>query len=104
MSMSMSIAHRRRAVLVVAAAAAVMPLTSGVIARMFGVRYMGTLFGFAFLSHQIGSFFGAWLGGVVYDRVGSYTVAWTIAGILGLLAALMRLPLDDVPEEIYQPV
>ena len=98
----MPIAHRRRAVLVVAAAA-VMPLTSGVIARMFGIRSLGTLFGFAFLSHQIGSFFGAWLGGVVYDRAGSYTVARAIAGILGLLAALMRLPVDDVPEEICQP-
>ena len=78
---------------------ATVPLTSGVIARMFGVRYLGTLFGVAFLSHQIGSFFGAWLGGAVYDRVGSYTVAWTIAGILGLLASLMHLPIDDSPAE-----
>jgi predicted MFS family arabinose efflux permease len=83
---------------------ATVPLTSGVIARMFGVRYLGTLFGVAFLSHQIGSFFGAWLGGLVFDMAGTYTAVWLIAGGLGVVAALMHLPIDDSPETRTQPI
>lgn len=82
---------------------ATVPLTSGVIARMFGVRYLGTLFGMAFLSHQVGSFFGAWLGGLAFDRGGSYVAVWAIAAILGLVAALMHLPIDDRPHLLAQP-
>ena len=73
------------------------PLTTGIIAQVFGVRYMATLFGIVFLGHQLGSFLGVWLGGVLHDRTGSYDGMW-IAGIaLGLLAALVHVPIDERP-------
>lgn len=73
------------------------PLTTGVIAQVFGVRYMATLFGIVFLSHQIGSFIGVWLGGALYERTGSYDGMWWAAIALGLLAALLHLPIDERP-------
>jgi len=73
------------------------PLTTGIIAQVFGVRYMATLFGIVFLSHQIGSFLGVWLGGVLYDRAGSYDGMWWAGVVLGLLAALVHLPIDERP-------
>ena len=73
------------------------PLTSGLIAVMFGPRYMATLFGVVFLSHQIGSFFGIWLGGVIYARTGSYDMLWWIGVLLGILAAIVHLPIRDAP-------
>jgi predicted MFS family arabinose efflux permease len=71
------------------------PLTSGLVAKVFGVRHLGTLFGVVFLSHQIGSFLGAWLGGFVYDLTGSYTILWSATALAGLFAALLHFPIDD---------
>ena len=73
------------------------PLTTGIVAQIFGVRYMATLFGIVFLSHQIGSFLGVWLGGYLYDRTGSYDPIWWAGVILGVLAALIHLPIDERP-------
>ncbi|MBN8887786.1 MAG: MFS transporter [Rudaea sp.] len=71
------------------------PLTSGLVAKVFGVRHLGTLFGVVFLSHQIGSFLGAWLGGFVFDLTGSYTLLWSATALAGLFAALLHFPIDD---------
>ncbi|HMW22826.1 MAG TPA: MFS transporter [Burkholderiaceae bacterium] len=71
------------------------PPTNAVIAQIFGVRYLSMLGGFVFLSHQIGSFLGVWLGGVLYDRTGSYDVVWWIAIALGLFAGLVNLPVRE---------
>ncbi|MFK7860165.1 MAG: MFS transporter [Granulosicoccus sp.] len=73
------------------------PLTTGIIAQVFGVRYMATLFGIVFLSHQIGSFLGVWLGGVLYDMTGSYDGMWWAGVVLGLLAAVIHLPINEKP-------
>jgi len=73
------------------------PLTTGIIAQVFGVRYMATLFGIVFLSHQIGSFIGVWLGGVLYDRYGSYDGMWWAGVVLGLLAAIIHMPINEKP-------
>lgn len=73
------------------------PLTTGIVAQVFGVRYMATLFGIVFLSHQLGSFSGVWLGGYLYDTVGSYDAVWWAGVVLGLLAALIHLPIDERP-------
>ena len=73
------------------------PLTTGIIAQVFGVRYMATLFGIVFLSHQVGSFLGVWLGGVLYDTTGSYDGMWWAGIALGLLAAVVHLPIDERP-------
>jgi MFS family permease len=71
------------------------PLTNGIVAEIFGVRYLSMLGGFVFLSHQIGSFLGVWLGGRLYDATGSYDVVWWIAVALGILAALVNLPISE---------
>jgi MFS family permease len=71
------------------------PLTAGLVATMFGPRYMGTLYGFVFLSHQIGSFTGVWMGGRLYDLYGSYTVVWWVAIALGVFSAVVHLPIRD---------
>lgn len=71
------------------------PLTNGVLTRMFGVRYLATLFGFVFLGHQVGSFLGVWLGGYVFDKTGSYQPIWLLAMALGLAAAALHWPIDD---------
>ncbi len=73
------------------------PLTTGIIAQVFGVRYMGTLFGIVFLSHQIGSFLGVWLGGVIHDRTGSYDGMWWAGVFFGVVAALIHLPINEKP-------
>jgi predicted MFS family arabinose efflux permease len=76
---------------------ATVPLTTDIVARLFGVRYLATLYSFVFLSHQVGGFVGVWLGGVIYEVTGSYDGMW-IAGIaLGLLAALVHLPINERP-------
>lgn len=75
------------------------PLTTGIIAQIFGVRYMATLFGVVFLSHQIGSFSGVWLGGALYDATGSYDGMWWAGVALGLLAALLHLPINETTLE-----
>ncbi len=71
------------------------PLTSAIVAQIFGVQYMSMLGGFVFLSHQVGSFLGAWLGGRLYDSTGSYDVVWWIATGLGVFAALINLPVRE---------
>ncbi len=73
------------------------PLTTGIVAQVFGTRYMGTLFGIVFLSHQIGSFLGVWLGGRLYDSTGNYDSMWIAGIVLGLLAALLHLPINELP-------
>jgi len=71
------------------------PLTMGLVTVMFGTRYMATLYGFVFLSHQVGSFFGVWLGGRLYDQFGSYDPVWWMGAALGLFAALVHLPIRE---------
>jgi len=71
------------------------PPTNAIVAQIFGVQYMSMLGGFVFLSHQLGSFLGAWLGGMLYDTTGSYTLMWWIAVGLGLFAALINLPVRE---------
>jgi predicted MFS family arabinose efflux permease len=71
------------------------PPTNAVVAQIFGVRYMSMLGGFVFLSHQVGSFLGVWLGGKLYDMTGGYTVVWWIAVVLGVAAALINLPVRE---------
>ena len=73
------------------------PLTSGIVAHIFGVRYLSMLSGFVFFSHQMGSFCGVWLGGYLYDKTGSYHVVWMIAIALGVFAALINLPIHEKP-------
>jgi MFS family permease len=73
------------------------PLTTGIVAQIFGVRYMATLFGVVFLSHQIGSFLGVWLGGYLYDTMGTYDPVWWAGIALGVLAALVHLPINEKP-------
>ncbi len=73
------------------------PLTTGIVGRIFGLRYLATLFGFVFLSHQLGSFLGVWLGGRLHDATGSYDGIWWAGVALGLAAALIHLPIDDRP-------
>jgi len=79
------------------------PLTSGLIAGMFGIRYMGMLFGVVFFSHQIGSFLGVWLGGRLYDTTGSYDGFWWAAIVLGIVAALINWPIRETPVARLQP-
>ncbi len=76
---------------------ATVPLTSGVIGQIFGTAWLSTLSGIAFLSHQLGSFMGVWLGGWLFDQTGSYRLMWIISVTLGLLAALVNLPVDERP-------
>lgn len=75
------------------------PPTSGLVALMFGTKYMATLFGVVFFSHQVGAFIGVWLGGVLYERTGSYDVVWWLGVALGLFAALVHLPIRERPVE-----
>jgi MFS family permease len=73
------------------------PLTSGLVAQIFGPRYMATLFGIVFFSHQVGSFLGAWLGGYFYDLTGSYDVVWWASVALGIFSGLVHWPIDERP-------
>jgi predicted MFS family arabinose efflux permease len=73
------------------------PPTNAVVAQMFGVQYMSMLGGIVFFSHQVGSFMGVWLGGRLYDATGSYDLVWWIAVALGVLAALINLPVREGP-------
>jgi len=74
---------------------ATVPLTNGLVAQIFGVQYLSMLGGFVFFSHQIGSFLGVWLGGYMFDRTGSYNLVWTISIALGVIAAIINLPIDE---------
>ena len=73
------------------------PLTNGLVAQVFGIRYINTLFGFVFLGHQLGSFLGVWLGGVLFVATHSYDLMWLIAMALGVLSAALHWPIDDRP-------
>src|ERR1700747_3543896 len=81
------------------------PPTSGLIALMFGTRWFATLYGFAFVSHQVGGFLGVWLGGVLVEKFGSYTPVWWLSILLGVLSALINLPIVEKPvaRAIAQP-
>src|SRR6056297_4274587 len=76
---------------------ATVPLTSGLIAHIYGLRYMGTLYGIVFFSHQLGSFLGIWLGGRLYDAHGDYTLVWWIGVGIGAFSALVHLPIREAP-------
>ena len=71
---------------------ATVTLTSGLVAQIYGLKYMGTLYGIVFLSHQIGSFLGVWLGGTFYDAYGSYDVVWWVGIGVGAFSAIIHLP------------
>ena len=73
------------------------PATSGIVAHIFGTKYLGVLYGIVFLSHQIGSFFGAYLGGLFHDLYGSYDYAWYLAIALSVFAAIIHLPIKEEP-------
>jgi MFS family permease len=73
------------------------PVTNAAVAQIFGIQHLSMLSGFIFFSHQIGSFMGVWLGGFLYDRTGSYDIVWYIAIALGVLAALVNLPVRETP-------
>ncbi|NDP42210.1 MAG: MFS transporter [Aromatoleum sp.] len=77
------------------------PPTNGIVAGLFGVRYLAMLSGVTFFSHQIGSFLGAWLGGKLYDATGSYDIVWWLAIALGIVAGLINLPIDE--REVRRP-
>ena len=76
---------------------ATVPLTSGLIAQIYGLRYMGTLYGLVFFSHQLGGFMGVWLGGTLYDAFGNYNIVWWIGVGVGAFSALIHLPVDERP-------
>lgn len=79
---------------------ATVPLTSGLVAHIYGLRYMGTLYGIVFFSHQLGSFLGVWLGGRLYDITGDYTLVWWIGVGVGAFSAIVHLP---IREKVWQP-
>ena len=76
---------------------ATVPLTSGLVAHIYGLRYMGTLYGFVFLSHQIGGFLGVWLGGKLYDIYGNYELVWWVGVGVGAFSAIVHLPVRERP-------
>ncbi|MDC0660038.1 MFS transporter [Leisingera sp. SS27] len=76
---------------------ATVPLTSGLVAHIYGLRYMGTLYGIVFFSHQLGSFLGVWLGGRMYDAYGDYTLVWWIGVGVGAFSAIVHLPVKERP-------
>jgi predicted MFS family arabinose efflux permease len=73
----------------------------GLVVVMFGTRYMATLYGFVFFSHQLGSFIGVWLGGKIYDLYGTYDPVWWICVALGIFAALVHLPIRERPAPAF---
>jgi MFS family permease len=79
---------------------ATVPLTSGLVAHIYGIRYMGTLYGFIFLSHQIGGFLGVWLGGKMFDITGNYTMVWWIGVGVGAFSAIVHLPIRERPLQV----
>ena len=81
------------------------PPTSALVSLMFGTRWFATLYGFAFVSHQVGGFLGVWLGGIVFEKFGSYTPIWWLSVLFGLLSALINLPIVEKPVEraVAQP-
>ncbi len=80
------------------------PLTSGLVGQIFGVRSLGLLFGFVFFGHQMGAFVGSWLAGAIYDNTGSYAIMWAINIALGLTSAMIHLPINDSPLKTQETV
>ena len=78
--------------------AAIMIIITGIIGRVFGLSHFNTLYGIVFFSHQVGSFFGAWMGGLVFDWRGNYDYAWAMIIVFGLFAAAMHAPIDQRPQ------
>lgn len=76
---------------------ATVPLTSGLVAHIYGLRYMGTLYGIVFFSHQLGAFLGVWLGGRLYDIYGDYTAVWWVGVGIGAFSAVVHLPVKEIP-------
>ncbi len=76
---------------------ATVPLTSGLIAHIYGLRYMATLYGIIFFSHQLGGFLGVWLGGFLYDRTGNYDMVWWIGVGVAAFSAIVHLPINEIP-------
>ena len=76
---------------------ATVPLTSGIVAHIYGLQYMGTLYGVVFFSHQLGSFVGVWLGGLFYDIYGSYNIVWWVGIGVGAFSAIIHLPIKEIP-------
>jgi len=83
---------------------ATVPLTSGLVAHLFGLRYMGTLYGFVFFSHQMGSFLGVWLGGALYDIYGNYETVWWIGVGVSAFSALVHLPVRENRSPYARPL
>jgi predicted MFS family arabinose efflux permease len=81
---------------------ATVPPTSALVVLMFGTRWFATLYGFAFVSHQVGGFLGVWLGGFVFEKFGSYTPIWWLSVLFGVLSALINLPIVEKP--VVRPV
>ena len=79
------------------------PPTSGLVALMFGTRWLTMLFGFAFFSHQVGGFLGVWLGGIAFERTGSYDVIWWLSILFGVLSAVINLPIVEKPVQRLAP-
>ena len=79
---------------------ATVPLTAGLIGYIFGLRYLGTLYGIVFFSHQLGSFMGVWLGGRMYDLTGDYSAVWWIGVGVGALSAIVHLPVREAPSPV----
>ena len=79
------------------------PLTTGIVAQVFGTRYMATLFAIVFLSHQVGSFIGVWFGGWIFDTTGSYEPMWWAGVVFGVAAAFVHLPIDEKPLARLRP-
>jgi predicted MFS family arabinose efflux permease len=75
----------------------VVPLVTGIVGRVFGLTHFNTLYGIVFLSHQAGSFFGAWMGGVVFDRMGNYNFAWGALIAVGIVAFMLQWLMDERP-------
>ena len=76
---------------------ATVPLTSGIVGHIYGLQYMGTLYGIVFFSHQLGSFVGVWLGGIFYDIYGSYNIVWWVGIGVGAFSAIIHLPIKEIP-------
>ena len=79
---------------------ATVPLTSGLVAHIYGLKYMATLYGIVFFSHQLGSFVGVWLGGVLYDDYGTYTFVWWVGIAIGIFSSIIHLPIKEEKKEI----
>ena len=83
---------------------ATVPLTSGIVGYIYGLRYMGTLYGIVFFSHQLGSFIGVWMGGELYDLYGNYTAVWWVGVGVGAFSALVHLPVKEIPLKLRKIV